>query len=537
MLKNRSNRKLWKTSRKAAKGPRVLLGTSMGDFQHVVTLDYVLALSLTLRNARVEILLCDQAMPACQMTKHAIYETEEFLKNKDRTPRCSRCHRSAKNRFGDFGLPIHWFGRYLSRKDKKTASELAARVPFDEISQWTWEGMKVGEHAHAGALRYFARGNLDQEPQGEAVLRRYLRAALLTVFAFRKVLQKHGYEVVCLTHGIYVPQGLLVEVCKKMGVRVVTWNPSYRDKTFIFSHEDTYHHTMISEPVSAWENMTWDEQREAQTLAYLESRWHGTKDWIWFHHEPVTDLETVQKEVGIDLSKPTIGMLTSVVWDAQLHYESNAFKDMMDWVLKTVEYFSKRTDLQLLIRVHPAEIHGLIPSRQKAADEIRLAFPNLPANIFVVAPESPASTYALMEHCNAVIIYNTKTGIEISAMGIPVVVAGEAWIRNKGFCVDVNSAQHYLKVLDALPFSQRLAPDELLRAKKYAHHFFFRRMIEVPFIQSMPKNKFKIQLENLTDLYPGRFPGLDVICAGIVSGKPFFAESPLAESLKEKEYV
>jgi hypothetical protein len=131
------------------------------------------------------------------------------------------------------------------------------------------------------------------------------------------------------------------------------------------------------------------------------------------------------------------------------------------------------------------------------------------------------STYALMEQCNAVIIYNTKTGIEIASMGIPVIVAGEAWIRNKGFSIDACSPTQYLQILNGLPFDARMAPDRTLMARKYAYHFFFRRMIELPFIVPGPKNKFRVELESTDRLRVGHYPGLDVICRGIVQNTPF----------------
>ena len=110
-------------------------------------------------------------------------------------------------------------------------------------------------------------------------------------------------------------------------------------------------------------------------------------------------------------------MLTNVFWDAQLHYRANAFDDMLDWVLETIGYFAQRPDLQLLIRIHPAEVRGTIPSRQPLLAEIQAAFPELPANVFVIPPESNSSTYAAMYACDSVLIYGTKTGVELSATG------------------------------------------------------------------------------------------------------------------------
>ena len=55
------------------------------------------------------------------------------------------------------------------------------------------------------------------------------------------------------------------------------------------------------------------------------------------------------------------------------------------------------------------------------------------------------STYAAMAQCDSVIIYGTKTGVELASMGIPTIVAGEAWIRNKGITRDAATAEQYFR--------------------------------------------------------------------------------------------
>ena len=106
-------------------------------------------------------------------------------------------------------------------------------------------------------------------------------------------------------------------------------------------------------------------------------------------------------------------------------------------------------------------------------------------------------------------------------MGVPVVVAGEAWIRGKGFSRDAYSADEYFAILDELPFNSRLEGEELERARRYTYHFFFRRMIPLPFITSEEGRKYSLEFNNLSDLEPGGFAGLDVMCEGILNSNPF----------------
>jgi hypothetical protein len=341
---------------------------------------------------------------------------------------------------------------------------------------------------------------------------------LLTAIAVQEMQRQFAFDASVFHHGIYIPHGIVAEALRKSGCRVVNWNVGYRTGTFIFSHHQTYHHTMMAEPVSNWEDMPWNEQLEVKTMTYIENRARGVKDWHAFLNRPCSDLSSMV----IDPLKSAIGLLTNVCWDAQLHYPANLFKDMLEWIFLTIDYFSRRPDLQLIIRVHPAEITAGLPSRQLVVAEINRKFPSLPSNIFIVPPESRLNTYAIMDRCNAAIIYGTKTGVELTSLGIPVIVAGEAWIRNKGITIDPDTKEVYFQVLDRLPLGDRTGPSQTRRARMYAYHFFFRRMIPIEVLR--PRKgypPFSVSIDRVEDLCSGKQPGLDVICRGILSGSEF----------------
>lgn len=514
---------VWEQALAAAEGgPAVLIATSAGGHAAMTPVESALAVALTLRGADVRILLCDAALPAClQATREELPSVALFAKRGPR-PLCASCFRSGMTTFRSLGLPILRYGDFLTPADKIEALALASDLPTSSIGRYREGSVSVGEHAMAGALRYFAKGTLDYEPLGERILRRYLTASLLTVRVAERVVGTASFAAWVFNHGIYVPQGLIGEVAREHGIRVVNWNPAYRKKCFIFSHGDTYHHTLLHEPTSTWENLSLTTTLEARLLAYLKSRWQGSEDWIWFHARPRLNGESIRRDLGIDPSKPLIGLLTNVVWDAQLHYPANAFANMIAWALETIRYFIGRPELQLVIRVHPAEVTGGVPSRQRMVDVIHEAFPHLPSNVLLIPPESRVSTYAVMDMCDSVIIYGTKTGVELASQGKPVIVAGEAWIRNKGISLDVSSSSEYFGLLDRLPLGKPLDEPVRSRARKYAYHFFFRRMIPLEFMQPQQGwPPYRVAVGNLGDLRPGRDRGLDVVCEGILKGSSF----------------
>jgi hypothetical protein len=156
------------------------------------------------------------------------------------------------------------------------------------------------------------------------------------------------------------------------------------------------------------------------------------------------------------------------------------------------------------------------------AEEIAKCFPTLPENVFVIRPESYVSTYAAMQLCDCALIYGTKMGVELTSVGMPTIVAGEAWIKNKGLTLDAATREEYFSILDRIPLRRRLDAETIDRAKKYAYHFFFRRMMPLSFMKRDASALFyKPDIASVDDLAAGRHPTLDRICEGILAHEPF----------------
>ena len=517
------------TANKAA--PKVLIATSVGVHAASSIFDSYLAVALTARGARCEVALCDAALPACLAADYTWYPNpQHFAQRGSRDDLCTACLKPAEKLFGTsgLGLRVHRFGNLLTAAERARAREIAETTPREKIGELVVDEINAGEAALSGALRFFARGEMEGGDSQERILRRYLEAACLAQFAMRRLIAREAYDVVIGHHGIYVPQALVADAARLAGVRFVAWNPAYRTGCFLFNHGETYHRGMLSEKASAWEDIRLDADKRARLMRYLADREKGTQDWIAFHPAKTRGSARIVEALGLDPAKPVIALLTSVVWDAQLHYRQRAFKDQAEWVLKTIAHFAQREDVQLAIRVHPAEVSGSLPSRQPIASEIKAKFPNLPKNIAVIGSREEISTYALADASDAVIIYATKTGIELAARGIPVIVAGESWLRGKGIGFDCDDMEAYERLLSTLPFGRRLDSARTARAEAYAYHFFFRRMISLPGLKRghIPGVPYKIVIKGLDLFMQGREPSLDRVCRGLLEGTPFIHDSP-----------
>jgi hypothetical protein len=136
-------------------------------------------------------------------------------------------------------------------------------------------------------------------------------------------------------------------------------------------------------------------------------------------------------------------------------------------------------------------------------------FPNLPHNIHVIRPEDNISTYSLFSRVNLGIVFATKAGVELAASGLPVIVAGESWIRNKGFTIDSSNRDEYLRTLLLFKEDSKSLFVNPKRALEFAHFFFFRLMIPISSIRQIsqyPYARPATLAKNNT-----RDPGLDYL--------------------------
>ena len=236
------------------------------------------------------------------------------------------------------------------------------------------------------------------------------------------------------------------------------------------------------------------------------------------------EIEKYLKKNDINTKNKIVSIFTNVVWDAQLYYEQNIFNNIVEWCNETIN-FLKNKNVTVLVRIHPAEISGSLPSNQKMFDEIIKKFKVIPKNVHIIHPEDSINTYSVISKSSLCIVYASTIANEIAAMGKPLIIGGEAYIKNKGISYDPKSKEEYFSLIYKLIKNPISNNDINLRAKKYAYYFYFERMIPIDLID-IPKNKhqnFTINIDKANKMLNGEYfdKGLSTICDGILNDKEF----------------
>jgi hypothetical protein len=503
----------------------VLCATSVGGHAVARVVDGLVATALWLRDAEPAFLLCDAVLPACELCTYVAFpNVDEFVARGPQRRLCGPCFSAGAAAYAPLPIPVHRYAEFVSAAEISAANHEAAVFTAAECFGLVRDELRLGEQARAATIRFFGKADLSSEPEElvTATARCFAAAALVAATVASHAIDQLKPDVLVAHHGVYVPQGVLGEVARHRGIRVVNWGPSYRDRTVIYSHGDTYHRTFLDEPQEQWDAPL-ESTQEDELLTFLAARRRGKGDWAWVTPEAALrpdeqEQRDLVETIGLDTVLPSFGLLTNVLWDAQLYYEGHAFEHMLEWLWFTIDHFTRHPELQLIVRIHPHEVK--VGNRQPVGPEIERRYPELPPNIFVIPYDSPLNTYALMELCRAVLIYGTKTGVELTPLGKPVIVAADAWIRGKGLTIDAATRAEYTQVLEGLPGIEALDAETTARARRYAYHYFFRRMIP---LSSLAEGAADVGLaiDSLTQLRPGNDPGLDVICNGIITGTPF----------------
>jgi len=279
--------------------------------------------------------------------------------------------------------------------------------------------------------------------------------------------------------GIILPTGSILEfgaiymVATFLGIPTITYEFSEKSNSLWLAQNAQI---MLHDIDALWKarrqmSLT-DEQREA-LRAYLASRQTSQRDsnFALVLQEAPRQGQGIRATLGLD-ERPIVLLPTNVLGDA-LTLDRQLFSgSMTEWFLRTLKYFLTRTDVQVVIRIHPGEALVKGPSISRFVEQ---EFPQLPGHIHLIAAHEKINTYDLMDIADLGLVYTTTAGLEMATRGIPVIAGGQTHYRARGFTTDVDTWEQYFSTLDRilpdLP-AHRLSHDELETAWNYAYRFF-----------------------------------------------------------------
>jgi hypothetical protein len=382
--------------------------------------------------------------------------------------------------YGHWKKPINRFdlrrqGAYIRNVLKPLASkfQLLPVLDIPEIDNFPEE---LTAHMPKTAFRDVQYSLLREEVNTESDLYR-LRMERNITHGRRMMfwLEKQRPDVVIVPNGSMLEFGITFMVAEYLGIPVMTYEFGEQSERMWLAQNDD---VMRQDTSLMWETkgkIPLSEEEWSRIKEFFSTR-QGGDLWENFSRNwqgtPSQGEEKIRASLGLD-SRPVVLLPANVLGDSLTLGRHIFSESMTEWMVRTIDYFSERSDIQLVIRVHPGEQIGWGPSVFEILTE---KFPSLPENIHLLPADAPVNTYDLVNAADFGLVFTTTVGMEMAMIGLPVIVTGQTHYRGKGFTLDVDSWETYFTTLNrVLESPDKFKPTEkqVESAWTYAYRFFF----------------------------------------------------------------
>jgi Capsule polysaccharide biosynthesis protein len=319
---------------------------------------------------------------------------------------------------------------------------------------------------------------------------------------------------VVVLNGLFFFESIALELCRQRGIPAIVYERGFIAGTLLVHQGNP--DTLLDIREDVWQGGEWalTPQEESELDVYLDDRRLGrrTLDQYWKGPGP-RDL-TAGGGTG---TGRTVALFTNLTWDSAVLGQEIAFPSIHDWLLAAVSWAAANPEHDLIVRIHPAE--ALLPgkqTREPLGEFLRTTVDPMPANVRIMDADDPTSSYLLMEACDVGLVLTSTVGMELAVFGTPVIVAGRTHYRDKGFTIDVSSAEEFTAALDAAVADPMAHGPDVARARRYAYAFFFRAPMPAPYVEEQVPGLARITTDTVEPLLPGRDPSVDRLCGEIL---------------------
>ena len=429
--------------------------TMLGGHTHNVSVDIILAWGLKQKGHNVHFIIDDQSLPITEDSK-----VNEEARWKEIS---ARSYNFGKKYIEACGFSILGISQII---DINNAREISDFKPIID----------------AGLLKHYKVGVLDSKLPDIKEKERLLKdSARISALVGDYIVNKKPDRVI-MSHGIYPTWGPAFEIINNAKIPIVTYGRGKKARTQKFNWNMTADWWDVSEEWEKIKDIPLNEEQEAKINRYLKTRITHTQDVMVYNFGVLEEKEKTLQRFRLNPEKLTYTLFTNVLWDAASAQREIAFKNPVEWVFETIEWFASHPEKQLIVKIHPAEV--VIGTNQPFAALISKRIPELPSNVRLIKPNEKVNSWSIYKVTDLGLVHTTTAGMELPLLGIPCVVVSKTHFRGRGFTVDIDSKESYFNYLDK--FTKRNVEMEELKllSKRYAYLLFERYQLPFDMFQN-----------------------------------------------------
>jgi hypothetical protein len=488
--------------------PRVLFFSPRG--WSTTLYEALIAAGLRARGADARFVTCGGDLPICSFGSIEVSPP----------PACGYCRKYGDTTLQAFGF-AHTDLRDLWRQANLPHTDLFSHLLPEQLPQAVYKGVPLGQLVRPAVAGYLRADRLTHDAAGIAAYRRFIAASVPIVDACEAALDRFKPERIFMASGLFFPDALMLHLARKRDIDVLTYEFGHRPSTLVFAWNG---------PAGLDFDLAWARYKDTplspaeqvRIEGYLRQRAIGspaTGDIAVYWPEMVSSRDSIRDELGLNPDWPIVTLFTNILWDTALYERDVAFGSFRHWLSETIRVFERLPEVQLVIRVHPAEVRlALSATRDTVVRFLVDEFPRLPPNVFVVPPESSISSYTLGALSAVSLVYASTIGLELAAVGKTVLVGGAVHYGRKGFTADITNGASYEALLRDALREVPMPREHVELALRYAHFFFYRASLPFPLVEKSMAGDVRLDPSFADRLGANQDPGLQAVCDALLTG-------------------
>ena len=415
----------------------------------------------------------------------------------------------------------------MSDEDFETYQNIADQVNLNEIENFFFEGFNLGKYTRLRFINDNGVSDFTLVKDYKKKLQMYLLHTILVYISIKNLLKKHRPDIIVMSDSFYYPGVIIEELCKKMNIPTYNYFWGIKNNSFFYSKDKSCQWRDISNILFLNKNNILSEKQAELINTYLADRPLGKTSFsAQFENphlnstKPINEKNLLKK---INNNKPTAILFANVGNDLSALERSIQFENQYVWIEKTIEFFRKNPQFNLIIKPHPAEKNkDMVPTIETIKSYIESKIIYIPDNVIILDPLTMTSSYEFQTLSKLCLVYTSTTGMEYACHGIPVITAGKAHYRGNGFTIDtLTEKQYFLEINNYLNEEKedlQKINSRILKAKNYYYYYAF---IFAKSFEPLTYDKFDIKLNvnSLTDFYNSKFLNLNNITDSIIRKK------------------
>lgn len=387
--------------------------------------------------------------------------------------------------FNNFILIEDYISVFIPKDARHLMSIVEKSKTLKEIEDIRYKNTPVGIHVLASYSATIPSASIVLNEKSKSILKKIIRRIVRQSIAAEKIIDSVNPNLVLSVEKGSVGTCEMFYESINNDIDYVQYLGCHQPNSIMLKrynkNNPRMHPFSISE--KSWNNIQYEDFMTKEVKKSFEN---GYRKGEWFRYKNLSDNKKIiskddlTKVLNLDTDKKNVIIFSHILNDANFYYGSDLFEGgFKEWFVKTIEAAIDNDKVNWLVKLHPANIFRR--KNQNYTGEfgeilaIKDYFGYIPNNIKIIPADIDINPYSFFMLADYGVTVRGTVGAELPCFGIPVLTAGTGRYSNKGFTVDSNTPEEYLKKIKNIHLIDALSKEQVEIANKHAYLFFKQR--------------------------------------------------------------